>query len=215
MGNLLLTGFEPFGADEVNPSLEAVMRLDGQIIGGHTVISRVIPTVFGEAAEHLIRYVREFKPLVTISVGQAGGRAEISIERVAINVDDARIPDNGGNQPIDTPVVAGGPVGYWSTLPIKAIVSSLREHDIPSSVSNTAGTFVCNHLFYSLMHELAQQNHESRGGFIHIPFLPKQVISRPQQPSMELNTIVRALQIAIQATLDHPTDIVESGGTTH
>lgn len=215
MTSILLTGFDPFGGETANPSLEAVMKLEGEIIEGHTVISRVIPTVFGESAAQLIDYVRELNPLFIICVGQAGGRADISIERVSINKDDARIPDNKGNQPIDTEVIANGPVGYWSTLPIKAIVSALKLNGIPSSVSNTAGTFVCNHLFYSLMHELAHSKNQSRGGFVHIPFLPEQVIDRPHQPSMELGTIVTALRIVIEATIKHPVDIAQGGGTTH
>jgi len=162
-----------------------------------------------------MKAIDELKPQIIICVGQAGGRPDISVERIAINKDDARIPDNKGNQPIDTEVVPNGPVGYWSTLPIKAIVHAIKQNGIPSSISNTAGTFVCNHLFYHLMHYLKQQNNEVRGGFIHIPFLPAQAAARPNHPSMELDTIVRALHIAIQATIEHPIDIIEGGGTTH
>lgn len=150
-----------------------------------------------------------------ICIGQAGGRPDITIERVAINVDDARIADNEGNQPVDVPVVEEGPAAYWSTLPMKAIVKRLQEEGIPASVSQTAGTFVCNHIFYGLMHELEQHDQKIKGGFIHIPFLPEQASNYLGQPSMSLSTIRKGIELAVEVTTTVEVDIVEIGGTTH
>lgn len=150
-----------------------------------------------------------------ICIGQAGGRPDITIERVAINVDDARIADNEGNQPVDVPVVEEGPAAYWSTLPMKAIVKRLQEEGIPASVSQTAGTFVCNHLFYGLMHELEKHDKKIKGGFVHIPFLPEQASNYPGQPSMSLSTISKGIELAVEVTMTVEVDIVEIGGTTH
>lgn len=143
------------------------------------------------------------------------GRPDITIERVAINIDDARIADNEGNQPVDVPVVEEGPAAYWSTLPMKAIVKKLQEEGIPASVSQTAGTFVCNHLFYGLMHELEKHDTKMKGGFIHIPFLPEQASNYPGQPSMSLSTIRKGIELAVEVTTTVEVDIVEVGGTTH
>jgi pyroglutamyl-peptidase len=145
-------------------------------------------------------------------VGQAGGRAEITPERVAINVDDARIPDNAGRQPVDRSIVRGGPAAYWSTLPIKAIVSELQRRKVPAAVSQTAGTFVCNHVFYGLMHELRMQR-KVRGGFIHVPFLPAQ--AKPGQPSQTLETMTAALSTAVEVALKIRRDTRSAGGATH
>ncbi|MCR8644926.1 pyroglutamyl-peptidase I [Paenibacillus sp. N1-5-1-14] len=215
MPNILLTGFDPFGGEKINPALEGVKRLDGLHIDGYTVVSRMIPTVFGESLKRLNDCLVEVKPALIICVGQGGGRVDITVERVAINIDDARIPDNAGNQPIDEPIVPEGPTAYWSTLPIKAIVKKLRDNNVPASVSHTAGTFVCNHLFYGLMHSLEMGGNHTRGGFIHIPFLPEQAVAHPGQSSMSMDTIVQGLTLAIQASLESKVDIREGGGTTH
>ncbi|MED0675395.1 pyroglutamyl-peptidase I [Aneurinibacillus thermoaerophilus] len=215
MKHVLITGFEPFGGETVNPSLEAVKQLDGKKIDDYVVVARQLPTVFHESIAELEKYIEELKPEVIICVGQAGGRPDITVERVAINVDDARIADNRGKQPVDVPVVMGGPVGYWATLPIKAIVKRLREQGIPASISQTAGTFVCNHVFYGLMHILNTSEKKARGGFIHIPYLPQQAVAHPGQPSMPLNMIVKGLELAVETTLTHEQDIVEVGGQTH
>lgn len=215
MANILLTGFEPFGGEAANPALESVMKLDGKKIGDYTIISHRIPTVFDESIAALQEYLEEVNPELVICVGQAGGRPDITLERVAINVNDARIADNRGQQPIDTPVIKDGPAGYWSTLPIKAIVKTMRENGVPASVSQTAGTFVCNHIFYGLMHLLANAGNKVRGGFIHIPFLPEQAAAHPGQPSMSLDIIVKGLELAVEASLKHEKDIVEIGGQTH
>ncbi|GGE85689.1 pyroglutamyl-peptidase I [Priestia taiwanensis] len=215
MPNVLLTGFDPFGGETINPALEAGKQLDGECIEGYTVISRMVPTVFGESAERLRTYYEEIQPEIVICVGQAGGRADITVERIAINIDDARIPDNKGKQPIDVPIVVDGPAAYFTTLPMKAAVEAMRQEGIPASVSHTAGTFVCNHLFYHLMHVLAQEKGEVRGGFVHIPFLPEQAAKYEGRPSMPLSVIVQALHTIIRTTITTSEDIRVIGGHTH
>ncbi|WP_410982999.1 pyroglutamyl-peptidase I [Bacillus cereus] len=215
MKTVLLTGFEPFGGEEMNPAWEVAKQLDGQAIGDYKIVSKQVPTVFHKSLQVLQSYMEEIEPEVIICIGQAGGRPDITVERIAINVDDARIADNEGNQPIDEPIIEEGPAAYWSTLPLKAIVKKLREEGIPASVSQTAGTFVCNHLFYGLMHMLVKSEREVRGGFIHIPFLPEQASSHPGQPSMSLSTITKGIELLIQVALEVEHDIVACGGTTH
>jgi pyroglutamyl-peptidase len=194
---ILLTGFEPFAGESINPSAEIARLLHGTVIGGHRVVGALLPCVFGAAITELRKQIRATKPALVICVGQAGGRADVTPERIAINVDDARIADNASQQPIDRVIVRDGPAAYWSTLPVKSIVAALREHNIPASVSQTAGTFVCNHVFYGLMHEL-QTRSKIWGGFIHVPFLPQQT---KNQPSLPLETMVTAIGIAIETTL--------------
>ncbi|QEL55901.1 pyroglutamyl-peptidase I [Chromobacterium paludis] len=210
MRTVLLTGFEPFGGETVNPSWEAVKLLDGETIAGARVVARRLPCVFGAALSELRHHLEGLRPDLVIAVGQAGGRPDISVERVAINVDDARIPDNAGKQPIDQPIAADGPAAYFSTLPIKAIVAALRECDIPASVSQTAGTFVCNHVMYGLLHHGG-----ARGGFIHIPYLPEQAAAHPGQPSMRLEDCAAALRIAVDIALTQSEDAKIAGGATH
>lgn len=209
---VLVTGFEPFGGESINPSGEIARQLHGTIIGGHRVAGALLPCVFGAAITELKKQIRATRPALILCVGQAGGRAEITPERVAINVDDARIPDNAGRQPVDRPIVRGGPAAYWSTLPIKAIVAELRRRGIPAAVSQTAGTFVCNHLFYGLMHELRKQR-KVRGGFIHVPFLPVQ--AKAGQPSLTLEDMTAAIGVALTVTLGTRRDVRSAGGATH
>ncbi len=203
---ILLTGFEPFGGEKVNASWLAVRELQGRMLSGHVVVARRLPTVFGQALGALRRDLQRLQPRLTICVGQAGGRAEISPERVAINLDDARIADNTGRRPLETPVVPGGPVAYWSTLPVQEIVGALKRRGIPAAVSLSAGTYVCNHVFYGLMHELAAPAADGRqgvgrGGFIHVPLLPEQAANHHDQPSLPLDLMVEALAIAIRVSL--------------
>lgn len=214
MKTVLITGFEPFGGEPINPSWEVVSRLDNAIIGGHRVVARQLPCVFGESLDTLNAAVEALSPSLVLAVGQAGGRVDITVERVGINVDDARIPDNRGNQPVDVPVVAGGPVAYFSTLPIKAMVAALRGAGIPASVSQTAGTFVCNHVMYGLLHTLRDFS-AVKGGFIHIPYLPEQAAAHPGAPSMAAETVRQALEVAIATALQVENDIVMVGGATH
>ncbi|MCI0765576.1 pyroglutamyl-peptidase I [Bacillus sp. TL12] len=215
MKTVLLTGFEPFGGEEINPAWEVAKQLDGQAIGDYKIVSKQVPTVFHKSLQVLESYIEDVQPNLVVCIGQAGGRPDITVERVAINVDDARIPDNEGYQPVDVPVIEEGPVAYWSTLPMKAIVKKLQEEGIPASVSQTAGTFVCNHLFYGLMHMLAKSENVVRGGFIHIPFLPEQASSHPGQPSMSLPVITKGIGLLIQVALEVENDIVACGGATH
>lgn len=207
---LLLTGFAPFGGEELNPSWEAVRRLDGERLGDLPVVAAQLPTAFGAALRVLDELLERHRPTLVVAVGQAGGRAELSLERIAINVDDARIPDNAGRQPIDEPVVAGGPAAYFSTLPIKAMVHALRAAGFPAAVSQTAGTFVCNHVFYGLQHRL--QGTGVRGGFIHIPYLPAQAANQPGAPSMALETLVAGLRLALTCAATTQADLREGGG---
>ena len=210
---VLLTGFDPFGGEAVNPALEAVKQLDGVLIAEAHVVTRELPTVRGKAIEALVRAIQEVQPEVVIAVGQAGGRMEITPERVAINVDDFRIPDNEGNQAVDEAVVIDGPAAYWSTLPIKKMVAVLRADGIPASVSNTAGTFVCNHVFYGLMHYLQQEGNIRRGGFVHIPYLPVQAARLTGQPSMALEVVVQGLRRVVEVALTTQEDESHIGGT--
>jgi len=215
MKTVLLTGFDPFGGESINPAWEVAKSLHEKTVGEYKIISKQVPTVFQKSIQVLKEYIEELNPEMIICIGQAGGRPDITIERVAINVDDARIADNEGNQPVDVPVVEEGPAAYWSTLPMKAIVKRLQEEGIPASVSQTAGTFVCNHLFYGLMHELEKYDKKMKGGFIHIPFLPEQASNYPGQPSMSLSTIRKGIELAVEVTTTVEVDIVEIGGTTH
>lgn len=209
MRTVLITGFEPFGGETINPAQEIARNLHGTIIAGHLVVGALLPCVFGAAILELRRHLRAVQPVLVICVGQAGGRAAITPERVAINVDDARIADNAGAQPIDRPVVRGGPVAYFSTLPVKAIVAALRGEEIPAEVSQTAGTFVCNHVFYGLMHALRGRR-GVRGGFIHVPFLPEQ--AKKGEASVTLETMVTAVARATEVALTTRRDARVAGG---
>lgn len=211
MKTVLLAGFEPFGGETINPSGEIARQLHGSVIAGHRVTGVLLPCVFGGAIPELRRQFRASGPVLVICLGQAGGRTDITPERVAINVDDAQIPDNSGRQPVDRPIVKSGPAAYWSTLPIKAMVAALQKHDIPASVSQTAGTFVCNHVFYGLMHMLRDQR-KIRGGFIHVPNLPEQAKGKPSLP---LEVMTEAVAVAIEATLKNRRDFKVAGGAAH
>ncbi|GAB3770152.1 pyroglutamyl-peptidase I [Ramlibacter monticola] len=204
----MVTGFDPFGGSEVNPSWQAVAALHGREIAGHRIVGGELPTVFGGAIRRLEELMRQHRPRLVLCTGQAGGRGAISLERVAINVNDARIPDNAGARPIDTPVVPDGPAAYFSSLPIKAMLKSLLDAGVRAEVSQTAGTFVCNNTFYGLMHLLRTPEWRGvRGGLVHVPFLPEQ-----GQPSMRLDEIVRGLEIAIACALETRHDIRKEAG---
>ena len=215
MQKVLITGFEPFGGERVNPSWEVVKQLNDMEFAGARIIARQLPCVFGAALEALNAAIDEVQPVMVLAIGQAGGRTDITLERVAINIDDARIPDNQGQQPIDETIVASGPAAYFSTLPIKAMVNSMREAGIPASVSQTAGTYVCNHVMYGLLHRLNQFNNEVKGGFIHIPYLPEQAVNHPGTPSMSAHSVEIALKLAISIALQIEHDLQISGGAIH
>ena len=225
---VLLTGFEPFGGDPVNPSREVAQRLHGQVLqaaDGRTarVVAVQLPCVFHQALDVLGAALAQHRPSLVLALGLAANRVDISLERVAVNVDDARIPDNAGAQPIDQPVLAGGPAAYFSTLPIKAVVAALQGAGLPAAVSQTAGTFVCNHVFYGLMHRLQRQRRRPpvrggfmhpprvRGGFMHLPALPGQV-SAAGLPGLALDEQLRAVLLALQVMLDTGEDLKASGG---
>ncbi len=208
---VLVTGFEPFGGEDVNPSWEICRGLPGAI--GHARIHTLrVPTEFRRAIEVVAAAIEEAEPATVVLLGQAGGRACLSVERVAINVDDARIPDNAGLKPVDEPVAPAGPPAYFATVPIKAMVAAIRDAGIPAEVSNSAGTFVCNHLFYGVLHFLAASGRDARAGFIHVPWLESQAIARPGEPAMALATMVRGVEAAIGAALETAVDVKMAAG---
>lgn len=212
---ILVTGFDPFGGEKVNPALEAVKSLPS-VIHGAEIRWVEIPTVFYQSAEILETEIVRYQPDVVLCIGQAGGRASLTPERVAINQDDARIPDNQGNQPIDTPIRLDGEAAYFSTLPIKAIVQAIKEVGLPATVSNTAGTFVCNHLMYQVLYLADKKFPNMRAGFMHIPYMTEQVVNKPNTASMCLRDIVRGIEAAIGAIVDHKDkDLKLVGGATH
>ncbi len=214
MPTVLLTGFEPFENEPLNPSWEAVRRLEGEVIAGHTVVSARLPVVFGAALESIEAALEATRPALAIAVGQAKGIAGLQLERVALNLDDARIPDNAGRQPVDTPVIANAPTAYLTTLPVKAMMAALLQAGIPAHVSQSAGTFVCNHVFYGLRH-LAESRPGLRAGFIHIPLLPEQAVRFPGTPSMTLEQAVAGLRLAVETALRTERDISLTAGSLH
>lgn len=208
--NLLITGFEPFDGDTINPSAALAARLGAMRFVGATVTTLVLPCAFAPLARTLHDAMDAVRPDLVIGFGLATGRAEISIERVAINVIDARIPDNLGHAPIDEPVVADGPAAYFSTLPIKAALQALHEAGIPAAISQTAGTFVCNATFYLARH-LAEAT-ATRVGFVHVPCLPEMPAAQRGAPSLELGTMVTAGARIVEACLSRNTDRRIAGG---
>lgn len=211
---ILLTGFAPFGGETTNPSWEAARALHGRRIAGHTVVSRELPVTFGGSLDALRAAIAEVRPALVLCVGQAGGRERLSLERVAINVDDARIPDNAGAQPIDAPIAADGPAAYFTTLPIKAMLAALHNAGIPAEVSQTAGTYVCNHVFYGLMHAL-RDSPGLRGGFVHIPYSPAQAALHPGVPGLPLEAVTRGLRLALRVAIDTLHDRRLAAGAEH
>ncbi|SDD02217.1 pyroglutamyl-peptidase [Cupriavidus sp. YR651] len=215
MNTVLVTGIEPFDGELLNPSWEAARAVHGQMVSGVRVVARQLPCVISEVRQALIEAITEADPILVLCLGQAGGRCDVSVERVAINVVDARIPDNAGKQPVDEPVIEGGPAAYFSTLPIKALVKRLREAGIPASVSQTAGTYNCNAIFYSLLHFIATERPSLRGGFIHVPYLPQMAARHPGAPSLDVNTLIEAIEVMIGTSLAVTKDVKVAGGATH
>ena len=207
---ILLTAFEPFGGDRVNPSLLIARHLDGETIAGARVVAVELPCVFHRALAVLDEALARTRPVLAVALGQAAGREGLSIERVAINVDDARIPDNAGAQPVDEPIAPGGPAAWFSTLPIKAMAAELNAAGVPASVSQTAGTFVCNHVFYGLQQRLAGTG--VRSGFIHVPLLPEQAAQYPGKPVLALEDQVRGVRLALQVALTRQGDDLRAVG---
>ena len=209
---LLLTGFDPFGGQPINPALEAV-KLVADKIGNIEIVKLEVPTVFYKSIETVDKAIAEVKPDVVLCIGQAGGRYDITPERVAINVNDARIADNEGQQPLDGPIFEDGDTAYFTDLPIKAMVANVREAGIPASVSNTAGTFVCNHLMYGVLYLAAKKYPGLRGGFIHVPFIPSQVVNRPTPaPCLSVEMIAQGLEACIRAIDETDEDLKVAEG---
>ena len=207
---VLLTGFTPFGGEAMNPSWQAVRTLDGASIEGHRVTALELPTEFDAALPALWRALRATEPRVAIAVGLAGGRDGISLERVAINLIDARIPDNAGAQPVDVPVLRGGAAAFFATLPLKASLLALQQAGIPAHVSQTAGTFVCNQVFYALMHALRRRRN-TRAGFVHVPWSTEQA-TRHGEPGMPVDETRRALEIIVRTALTTRVDARVTAG---
>ena len=240
MKKLLLTAFTPFDGERINPALEAVKLVKNKI-GNLEIIKLEVPTVFGKSIETVREAIEREKPDFVLSIGQAGGRAEITPERVAINLDDARISDNEGNQPIDEPIFPDGENAYFSTLPVKAMVEAIRKEGLPSSLSNSAGTYVCNHLMYGILYFIHNEycSHSARylidnnaqhksssllfseeerssvvkAGFIHVPYIPEQVKDKKEMPALPLSDIVRGLEAAIRAVEEHESDLKKAFGS--
>ncbi len=217
MVRILVTGFEPFGGQSLNPSWEVARALHGLKLQGAQVTAVQLPCVFAQALPALQQALAQHSPDIALALGQAEGRCDFSVERVAINVMDARIADNAGAQPIDVPVIAGGPAAYFSTLPIKSLVAGLRAGGFPASVSQTAGTFVCNQVFYALQHTLAGLGVHS--GFMHLPLLPEQAAQwkGPSLPSWPANWqiagVAHALSLLLAQRQQGLADAAISGGT--
>lgn len=199
MKRVLLTGFDPFGGESINPAWEVVKKISGEELEGITIQTEQLPTVFNEAIHEAILAIDKDRPDIIVALGQAGGRPDISVERVALNINDASLPDNKQQMPQDTLVVEGGPAAYFSTLPIRTMVEAMRDAGIPARISNTAGTFVCNHTMYGILHYISERQLPIRAGFIHIPYLPEQAVHHQGAPSMGLGDVTLALRVALLA----------------
>ncbi|WP_367133130.1 pyroglutamyl-peptidase I [Saccharothrix sp. HUAS TT1] len=209
--DVLLTGFEPFDGEVANPSWDAVDAVEPD---GYRLTTLRLPCAFGDSLAALREALAARRYDLVVCVGQAGGRVGVTPERVAVNLDDARIPDNAGAQPVDEPVVPGGPAAYFTGLPVKACVAAVEAAGIPASVSHTAGTFVCNHVFYGLMHLVATEHPGVRAGFVHVPFSPEQAEGR-DQPSLPVATTARALDLIVRTSLTTSADLRTTAGTLH
>ena len=208
---VIVTGFTPFGGERTNPSWDIVKGLP-ETISGYRLEKLRVPTEFDNAIAVTTKAMDKLKPSVVLCFGQAGGRTCMSVERIAINVNDARIADNSGRQLIDDAIRADGPAAYFCTVPIKAMVAAMTKAGVPAEVSNTAGTFVCNHLIYGVLHHIAQTNSGVRAGFIHVPYLESQVLDKPGIASMSLATMIAGAKATIMAAIKNKTDLKLSGG---
>lgn len=209
---ILITGFDPFGGENINPSYEAIKKISMNN-PSIEIIKKELPTVFKRSIAVLDETIESVQPDVVVCTGQAGGRFDISMERVGINIIDAKIPDNDGDQPVDEKIFNDGGDAYFSTIPIKASVKALREKGIPASVSNTAGTFVCNCILYGALYLIEKKYPKVKAGFVHVPFLPEQVTEKANMPSMSLENITRALEVIIETIATTDQDIKAVGGT--
>lgn len=212
---ILVTGFEPFGGESINPSWEAVKLLPKEI-DGHEVIVKMLPCVFVKAGEVLDGFIEQYRPDFVLCVGQAGGRANLTVEKVGINLMDGRIADNEGYQPVDEPIRKDGETAYFSNLPVKAMVNAVREAGIPASVSYSAGTYVCNYALYTTMYLINKKYPNIKGGFMHIPFAPEQAVNKPQStPTMPIPTISDGIKAAVRCILSEKEELKVTEGTEH
>lgn len=211
---ILLTAFEPFGGDSINPAQEAVAHVPGEIAGAE-IVRMSVPVVFGKAIETVCAAMEREQPDVVLCIGQAGGRFGLTPERVAINLDDAGIADNEDNRPVDRPIFEDGAPAYFSTLPVKAMVAYIKAAGIPASLSNSAGTYVCNHLMYGVLYHISRSFPYMRGGFMHVPFMHEQVQQRPNTPSLSREDIIKGIEAAIEAIVHDESDLPIAPETTH
>ena len=211
---VLVTAFDPFGGEKVNPALEAVKKLP-DTISGATIIKQELPTVFKRSISVLEKAMHDNQPDIVLSIGQAGGRYDITVEKVGINLQDARIPDNDNEQPIDEMIFEDGETAYFASIPVKKVAESINKKGIPASVSYTAGTYVCNNIMYAGLYFINKKYPHMRGGFIHVPFITEQAVGKKDTASMSLENIVTALEAAIQAIAENDEDIKTIGGATH
>lgn len=203
---ILVTGFDPFGGEKINPAFEVIKKLKDKIEEAE-IIKLQIPTAFYSSTNKIVEKMKEVKPDVVLMIGQAGGRFDVTVERVGINLDDARIPDNENQQPVDKAIDEEGQSAYFATIPIKAIVQEIRAKGIPASVSNTAGTYVCNHVMYGVLNHIYKNNLDIKAGFIHIPFLLEQVVTKPNTPAMSLEAMVKAIEASLEAIVKYDKDM--------
>ena len=211
----LVTGFAAFGGDNINPSQQIAQALDGETIAGHRIIGATLPTEFARSLPALETLIEKLHPALVLALGQAGGGAGVCLERIAINLIDARIADNANAQPVDVCVVDNAPNAYFSTLPLKAMLTRLRAEGIEAALSHTAGTFVCNQVFFGLAHLLATRYSRIRGGFVHVPYLPEQAARHADAPSMALETMLVAVHLSLEVALTTQQDLHFAAGTTH
>ena len=212
--SVLVTGFMPFGGETTNPSWDIVKALP-ETLSAYRIDKLRVPTEFGRAIDVATRAIDKLKPDIVLSFGQAGGRSRMGVERVAINIDDARIADNAGRQVLDQPIRTNAPAAYFCTVPIKAMVAAMAKAQVPTEVSNSAGTFVCNHLIYGVLHHIASKGYSMRAGFIHVPYLESQIVERADTASMSLPTMVEGAKAAIMAAIKYRADLKLVGGSHH
>lgn len=212
MKKVLITGFEPFGGEKINPTVEIINQLPKKILD-YEVVTKILPTVFEKSKKELEQVIDFHEPEILISLGQAGGRSSVTVEKVAINLNDARIQDNEGQKPHDTPVVVEGPDAFFSTLPVKSIVKAIQEKGIPASVSYSAGTYVCNHVMYAGLYKSQSSMFLKKAGFIHIPYVLEQCVDKSNMPSMSYDTLVLAIITSIEQSIIMEKDLTFASGT--
>ena len=214
MSTVLVTGFERYGTTPVNPAEKVARALDGETIGDSRVVGLVVPSLFWKCIETVNSAIEELRPSVVILLGEYAGRSMITVERVATNFNDATrygLADNAGNAPQGDPTIPDGPVAYYATLPLRAMVKAMREAGIPADISDTAATLMCNHLMYGVLHHVAEKRLDLRAGWIHLPHLPEvaALLHNLGNPSMALETSAAGVRRAIKAALEHPHDITD------